>query len=359
MKRSILLSGLVMLLAAATASAGVISFNYYSTRMVEVGGGPPGTGSDTRISVGGQTDYTILDFDRAAILADLEGLVSTAYGISFHFTDPGEFAAAHVCVSLSLMPSSDWESVAAPDGNMFSFAFAPAVRLSNGQDWVESQATFNQAATGQPWHDGCGSPMATANGDASSGGIAKMRSSNFMVVNATSELWGLADQNGGFDKYGYNQLRPWRLDTSVAWAALKNPDAVGFELIEDTARDGTTGCLGRVYSRYAGIEECRPMLTVTIGPPDPGFPPHPWPLSPAEGDFDGDQKVSFKDYIILEGNFGKTHAIGAMGDADGDGVVSFKDFIILEANFGRTPSPEPASITLLLAGGLALLRRRA
>ncbi len=76
-------------------------------------------------------------------------------------------------------------------------------------------------------------------------------------------------------------------------------------------------------------------------------------------DFNHDFVVSFKDYIILEGNFGKSGATNAMGDADGDGLVTFKDYIALESQFNKTSSPEPATIGLLVAGGLALLRRKA
>ncbi len=77
------------------------------------------------------------------------------------------------------------------------------------------------------------------------------------------------------------------------------------------------------------------------------------------GDFNGDGIVNFRDYIILEGNFGETNATFSMGDANGDTVVTFKDYIILEANFNKSSVPEPTTIGLLIAGGLALLRRKA
>ncbi len=76
-------------------------------------------------------------------------------------------------------------------------------------------------------------------------------------------------------------------------------------------------------------------------------------------DFNHDLVVNFKDYIILEGNFSKSNATNAMGDADGDGFVTFKDYIVLEGQFNKTSTPEPATIGLLIAGGLALLRRKA
>lgn len=54
------------------------------------------------------------------------------------------------------------------------------------------------------------------------------------------------------------------------------------------------------------------------------------------------------------------------GDANGDGVVSAGDYAAVQANFGNTnlgssaatEVPEPATLSLLTLGGIALLRRR-
>ncbi len=67
------------------------------------------------------------------------------------------------------------------------------------------------------------------------------------------------------------------------------------------------------------------------------------------GDANGDGIVNFKDYIVLEGNFGKTGTTFAQGDFNGDGRVDFKDYIMLESNFGSTGSAAPAGMPLALS----------
>ncbi len=74
------------------------------------------------------------------------------------------------------------------------------------------------------------------------------------------------------------------------------------------------------------------------------------------GDANGDGKIAFTDYIVLEGHFGKTGAVYADGDFNGDGVVNFKDYIILEGNFGQS-APEPVTLVVLGVGAVAMVRR--
>ena len=77
--------------------------------------------------------------------------------------------------------------------------------------------------------------------------------------------------------------------------------------------------------------------------------------------------------VVLEANFGKSGMTWTPGDFNGDGKVSFADYLLLEANFGRSislPSPPPSApalVTTALAvpttvtaakSGLAMLRMR-
>ncbi len=82
------------------------------------------------------------------------------------------------------------------------------------------------------------------------------------------------------------------------------------------------------------------------------------------GDANSDGVVSAGDYASVQASFGAvgTAGGGLLGDANGDGVVSAGDYASVQANFGAVAGvqgiPEPATIGMLLVGGLAMFRRK-
>ena len=84
------------------------------------------------------------------------------------------------------------------------------------------------------------------------------------------------------------------------------------------------------------------------------------------GDVNGDGSVGAADLTTIVTNWGMTGALYQQGDLNGDGTVSAPDYTEVISNWGSgTPppseppaaTPEPATLALLIMGGLAILRR--
>ncbi len=89
-----------------------------------------------------------------------------------------------------------------------------------------------------------------------------------------------------------------------------------------------------------------------------------WAPTHLPGDANGDGMVSADDYGSVQANFGNTGDSWIPGDANGTGTVSADDYASVQLNFGNTLEmggatvPEPATLSLLVMGGLVMLRRR-
>jgi hypothetical protein len=157
--------------------------------------------------------------------------------------------------------------------------------------------------------------------------------STYLDITADEEddyrLFGTRD-DGGYDMLYYDQ-------NTGQYKVLYRPD-------------GST----TLYSAIDASSEAMRSFTVQIVPE----------LELLEGDANGDGVVSAGDYASVQAQFGNTGEPGIPGDANGDGVVSAGDYASVQANFGNVAPeassvPEPATMSLLLAGSvLAVVRRR-
>ena len=137
---------------------------------------------------------------------------------------------------------------------------------------------------------------------------------------------------------------------NVAWASSggANSGYGIFQIARITLKDTATGSWTLMGWQTGGFE----AVTVTGGIPGSLIP----------GDVNGDGFVGGDDLSMVMSNWGIAGAIRSQGDLDGDGFVGGSDYSEVLGYWGTgTPPeavPEPATLALLLLGGLALLRRR-
>jgi hypothetical protein len=79
------------------------------------------------------------------------------------------------------------------------------------------------------------------------------------------------------------------------------------------------------------------------------------------GDFNGDGTVDIADYTVWADNFNGSDSVFPAGSSNADGTVDLADYTTWADNFGNTAPvsvPEPATMTLLGLGAVALIRRK-
>ena len=142
----------------------------------------------------------------------------------------------------------------------------------------------------------------------------------------------------------------------ITLAGFPGP-ALGTEMLLIEAAGGIIGTFGEIDGvLLPGNQACAVTyephsVTVTIVRP---------------GDFDVDGNVDFADFTYLAAHYGESGKTWVDGDADGNGTIDFADFTYLAANYGMDGDssaelvvvPEPAALTIVAIGGLAILRRR-
>ncbi len=115
------------------------------------------------------------------------------------------------------------------------------------------------------------------------------------------------------------------------------------------------GTEGQFSGFMAGQIQMDNWSIIGEGPPPPAFLP---------GDANNDGLVSADDYASVQGHFGDTGAVSIPGDANGDGLVSADDYASVQSHFGDTAGvggvsvPEPATMLLMAAGSLMLVKRK-
>ena len=139
--------------------------------------------------------------------------------------------------------------------------------------------------------------------------------------------------------------------------------AEAFLLGNSTIGASASISLGSGYDAFVGAEDLVFTYRTNSGAIVEGLVEYV--TSVIAGDANWDGIVDAADYIALKRNFGR--ATGARykdGDFDGDHDVDWNDLQTLMGNFGArgvgsAPAiPEPAMLSLMGIGGLALLRRR-
>jgi len=169
----------------------------------------------------------------------------------------------------------------------------------------------------------------------------------------TNVLGGAVDIGGGTALAFDSQ------DISVAWAPEYAVGDVGhgeFHIAQVTLKWGTVASFD-----LAGWQtEDQPVSQAEYGVWDADLSATGY-MSLIPGDVNGDGLVDGADLSTIIGYWGQTGLGRKFGDLNGDGTVEGNDYSEVLSYWNPAspePTPEPATLGLLIMGGLALLRRK-
>jgi hypothetical protein len=169
--------------------------------------------------------------------------------------------------------------------------------------------------------------------------------------------------------------RPWNTPPTWYFNPTRTPDAVGAHLqkaidwIDDNPTLATPERLVMIYAWNEFGEGG--YITPTVGDPDGLYLDaiKSVVLVPEPGDANGDGKVDSADLATWQQNYdplGENQNTFDMGDWSGDGLIDSADLALWQQNYdpigpgglGAAHTPEPATLLLLVVGGVVLLKQR-
>ncbi len=280
----------------------------------------------------------------------------TAMG-SMHTDAYDESVSPYAAGGVQSIPGTPADIVIGPAGNMYVVSGGNVYRFNSDGDWygpggVGDMSEFLPSAAG-----GIGSMTIDSSGRiyvaGASGGLVQSAVERW-DSDGTTPLPSPGESGAVFLYWtGYNEssmIYPTALalspDEDILYVAMKGYSATngGVKSYVVDVGGGTDGdFIATVVTDGINTGNMsRLMIYSVLGP----------------GDANGDGSVDILDLDIVGANWG-TGTTWAQGNFDGVGVVDILDLDILGANWGGGEAiPEPATMSLVALGALALIRRK-
>jgi len=229
-------------------------------------------------------------------------------------------------------------------GTIFAGGTRASVYIKEGGAILDSNS-FSASISANMLHGG---------GDATDGGVTKVGAGTWTLSGANTYTGDTAVSEGTL-----SITQPFLADSADVYlttGAFFDLAFAGIDTIDELFFDGagqasgTWGCIGSGADNESDFFTGDGLLYVTTG----------GTILP---DANNDGLVNSADYIILKKNIGMASgATWEQGDFDGDGDVDWGDLGMLTAAMGgaggASPVPEPATLFVMAAAGLAALLKR-